>query len=64
MEDGKDELLFQTSLKKIIEVKQVITVRTTFSKALVVFALNICLFLCDSQLIKLRTIRLSVAILG
>ena len=64
MEDGTDELLFQTSLKKIIEVKQVMTVRTLFSKALVVFALNIGLFLCDSQLIKLRTIRLSVAILG
>jgi len=63
VEDGTDELLFQTSLKKIIEVKQVMTVKTPFSKALVVFALNICLFLCDSQLIKLRTIRLSVAIL-
>ena len=42
MEDGTDELLFQTSLKKIIEVKQVMTVKTPFSKALVVFALNIC----------------------
>ena len=63
MEDGTDELLFQTSLKKIIEVKQVMTVKTPFSKALVVFAQTICLFLCDSQLIKLSTIRLLVAIL-